>query len=107
MRSTWPVGPWMLGSDEAVVDAGAGAGALEGMSTERFFARDLLSDLGRAPGVAAGVGEEGTVVGQHGVELVGHGPTGTCRKSAAVRVGALACGSVRANFEVRSIATNR
>ena len=43
------------------------------MRSERLLAFDHLPDLGRVPGFAPGIGEVGTVVGQHGVDLVGHG----------------------------------
>jgi hypothetical protein len=51
------VGPRVLGLGEAMIDAGESAGVFEGMSPERLFASDLFSDLGRAPGVAARIGE--------------------------------------------------
>jgi hypothetical protein len=61
--------------DQAMVDAGDGAGVFEGMRPERLFAFDPLPDLGRAPGFAAGGGEVGAVVGQHSMDL-SDGPRG-------------------------------
>ena len=66
------VGPRMLRLGQAMVDVGKGASVLEGVRSERLFAFDHVADLGRAPGGAAGIGEVGAVVGEHGVDFVGH-----------------------------------
>lgn len=67
------VGPRMLGLGQAMVDVDDGAGVFEGMCSEGLLAFDHLPDLGRVPGFAPGIGEVGAVVGQHSVDLVGHG----------------------------------
>jgi hypothetical protein len=62
----------MLWLGQAVIDVLEGAGIFEGVGAEEFLACDHLADLGGAPGFALGVGEMDTVVGQHGMDLVGH-----------------------------------
>jgi hypothetical protein len=67
------VGPRVLGLGQPVINVGQGAGVLEGVRAERLLAFEHVPDLGRAPGFAARIGEVGAVVGQHGVDPVGHG----------------------------------
>ena len=50
-----------------------GAGEFEGVGAEQLLAREHRLDLGRRPGVAVGLGEMRAVVGEHGVNPVGHG----------------------------------
>ena len=62
--------PGMLGPGEAMIDAFQCAGVFECVRAEMLFSLDHLTDLGRAPGVAFGVCEVNTVVGEHSVDLV-------------------------------------
>jgi AraC-like DNA-binding protein len=67
------VGPWVPGFGQTMIDIVEGAGILECMCPERFFACDELFDFGGAPGFAARIGEVDTVIGEHGVDLIRHG----------------------------------
>ena len=67
------IGPRMLWLGQPVVDIGEGAGAFERVCSERLLARDHLADLGWGPGIALGIGEVDAVIGQHRMDLVGHG----------------------------------
>ncbi len=64
-------------------------------------------DIGHGPTLSAWIGEVGAVVRQHGVDLVrdclDQGPQEVGRNAPR----AFSCNSVKANFEVRSIATKR
>ena len=67
------VGPGVFGLGQPVVDIGLGAGELEGMSTEEFSAFESELDLGGSRTAVAGRGEVDSVVGEHGMDLVGYG----------------------------------
>ena len=67
------IGPRMLWLGQPVVDIGEGAGVFERVCSERLLARDHLADLGWGPGIALGIGEVDAVIGQHRMDLVGHG----------------------------------
>ena len=73
MRSTWPVGPGMFGLGQAVADVGFGAGELEGMGAEELSVLKSKPDLRGGGTAVAGRGEMHSVIGEHGVDLVGHG----------------------------------
>ncbi len=66
------VRPRMLWLGQSVIDVLEGAGIFEGVGAEEFLACDHFADLGGAPGFALGVGEVGAVIGEHGMDLVGH-----------------------------------
>ncbi len=65
--------PGVFGFSQSVVDIGLGAGELECVSAEEFstFKREL--DLRGSRTAIARSGEVDPVVGEHGVDLVGHG----------------------------------
>ena len=67
------VGPGVFRFGQAVVDVGLGAGELEGVSAEELSLLESKSDL-RGHGVSiAGRGEVHAVIGEHGVNFIGHG----------------------------------
>lgn len=76
------------------------------MCPEAFAVGDgfLYQRHGRASG--AGRGELDAVVGEHGVDLVGDRLIRRSRNSLDTAVVAFSCSSTKANFEVRSMATN-
>ena len=63
------VGPRMLGLGQAMIDIVEGASKFEGMREEGLSLGDHVLDLGSGPGVAGGIGEVGSVVGEDGVNL--------------------------------------
>jgi hypothetical protein len=65
--------PRMLGLGQPMDDVVESAGIPEGVGAEEFLTLDDLSDLGRAPGFALGIREVRAFIGEHGVDLVGHG----------------------------------
>ena len=67
-----PVGPQVPWLGQPVFDVELGAGELEGVAEERLVARQHLFDVLGRPAIAAGLGEVGAVVGEHGVDPVGH-----------------------------------
>lgn len=67
------VGPWMFGFGQAVVDVGFGASELEGMGAEELSSFECEPDLRGSRTAIAGRGEVHSVVGEHGVDLVGRG----------------------------------
>ena len=69
------VGPWVPGLGRAVLNVIGGAGIFEGMGPEEFAVGDGLPDQRDSRAAGAGRGELDTVVGEHGVDLVGHGRT--------------------------------
>ena len=66
-----------------------GTGALEGMTTEENLVGSHLLDLGWCPGLAGRFGEVRAVVGQHGVDLVGHGGSKSSEEVAGDTAGRL------------------
>jgi hypothetical protein len=58
---------------QPVLDVEIGAGCLEGVAAEGHFLCPHRPDVLRRPAVAGWVGEVSAVVGEHGVDLVGHG----------------------------------
>lgn len=70
MRSTWPVGPGMLGLGEAMIDIVLSTSQLEGMSAEDFLPLDHPLDLGDIPASARRIGEVDAVIGENGVDFV-------------------------------------
>jgi hypothetical protein len=64
------IGPGMLGLGQPVVDAGLGAGELEGMSQEHLAMLHGQLDFGRCRAGVSRRSEVGSVVGKHGVDLV-------------------------------------
>lgn len=100
-------GPRTLGFGEAMIDIVASTSHLEGMSAEGLLARDHFIDLSSVLTLTTWIGEVDAVIGENGVDLIGDRFDRLRRKSAATRVGAFSCNSVKANFKVRSMATKR
>ena len=67
------VGPWMAWLGQPVLDVEIGAGRLERVATEGHFLGPHGPDVLGRPAVAGWVSEVRAVVGEHGVDLVGHG----------------------------------
>ena len=67
------VGPGMAWLGQAMVDVVLRAGILEGMRTERLVVVHGAADLGCGRADVPGRDEVRAVVGQHGVDPVGHG----------------------------------
>src|SRR6185436_15245836 len=67
------IGPWVLGLGCAVIDAGPGAGVLEGMRPNSFSLGESLDDQRDCRTTRAWRRELDAVVGQDGVHPVGHG----------------------------------
>lgn len=67
------VGPGMFRLGQAVVEVGLGAGELEGMGAEELSAFLCEPDLRGCGTAIAGRGEMHSVVGEQGVDFVGHG----------------------------------
>jgi len=67
------IGPRMLGLGQAMIDIVEGAGMFEGMREERLSLGAHVLDLGWGPGLAGGIGEVGSVVGEDGMDPVGDG----------------------------------
>ena len=65
--------PWMLRLRQPVVDIVEGAGLCEGLRSEGLLLGDHLPDFHRRPGVASGISEVGSVVGEDRVDLVRDG----------------------------------
>lgn len=94
------IGPRMLGLGQPMIDIGAGAGELEGMRPEGSPFRLHLLDFRRGPGLAAGIGTVRSIIREHRVDFVGNG-----FDQREQEVGGDPR-STKANFDVRSIATN-
>jgi hypothetical protein len=62
-----------FGLGEAVVDVGLGAGEIEGMASEALASLEDEPDLSDGRAAVARHGEIHSVVGEHGVDLVGQG----------------------------------
>ena len=71
------------------------------------LAGEHVLDLVRGPGIAGRLGEVGAVVGEHGVNPVGHGRDQGAQEIARDARVTLSCSSTKANLDVRSIATSR
>ena len=67
------VGPGMFRLGQAVVDVGLGASELEGMGSEDLSSIECAPDLRGSRAAVTGSGEMHSVVGEHGVDFVGHG----------------------------------
>ncbi len=67
------IGPWMTRLGEAMLDVEIGTGRLKSMASERYVLSPHGLDIFRRPAVPCRLGEMGPVVGQHSVDLVGHG----------------------------------
>jgi len=67
------IGPWMFGLGQPMIDVGERASILKSMRPEGFAARHHLLDLFGGPGAAGRIGEVDAIVGQNGVDFVGHG----------------------------------
>ena len=65
--------PWMLRLRQPVVNIIGGEGIFEGMRSEGLLLGDHLPDFHRRPGVASGISEVGSVVGEDRVDLVRDG----------------------------------
>jgi hypothetical protein len=63
----------MLGLCQPMIDIVKGASVFEGMREEGLPVSDHVPDLCRGPGIAGGIGEVGSVVGEDGVDPVGDG----------------------------------
>ena len=100
------VGPRVLWLCGAMIDPCFCAGELEGVRPEEFSLCQSFLDLRDRRASSARRRELDAVVGQDGVDLVGHGFEET-----AEEVGrdprCVSCNSTKANFEVRSMATKR
>ena len=68
-----PIGPWMFGFGQAMIDVRASAGEFESMRAKRSPLREHLLDFRRIPSLAAGIGEVNSVIGEHRVDFVGNG----------------------------------
>ena len=101
------VGPGMLGLGQPMIDvvwAQAYSKACAGRARPRRSA--LMS--GGPIHVRRRIGEVDAVVGEHGVDLVGHGFDQASQEVGGGRAcAAFSCSSTKANLEVRSMATNR
>jgi hypothetical protein len=67
------VGPGMLGLGQPMIDVVEGAGIFEGMREEGLPVSDHVPDFGRGPGIASGISEVGSVVGEDGIDPVRDG----------------------------------
>lgn len=67
------VGPGVLGLSGSVIDVVSGACQFEGMGTEAFAVGDSLLDQRYCRSTTARGGKMDAIVGQYGVDLVGHG----------------------------------
>ena len=67
------VGPGMFRLGQSVVDVVLSAGELEGMGHEDFSPLHGQLDFGRGRAGVSGRSEMGSVIGKHGVDLVGDG----------------------------------
>ena len=95
----------MLGFGQSMIDIGAGAGEFESMCAKPLALGEHSFDFYWGPGVTSPIGEMNSVVGEHRVDFVGNGLDQSEQKVGGdLRRGP--CSSTRANFEVRSIATN-
>ena len=63
----------MLGLCQPMIDIVKGASVFEGMREEGPPVSDHVPDLCRGPGIAGGIGEVGSVIGEDGVDPVGDG----------------------------------
>ena len=93
-----PVGPGMIGFGEAVIDAVQKTDSVKRVTAEAR--RGSLAVLGQ-------VGELDAVIGEHYVNSIGMAVIRAWRNAAAARMSARSTSSTKANFEVRSMATNR
>lgn len=101
------VGPGMLRLGQAMIDVGFGTGELEGMGAEQFSAFERKLDLRDSRTAIPGRGEMHAVVGEHGVDLVGHDLDQCVQEVGRDSLRGLSCTSTKANLEVRSMATKR
>lgn len=100
------VGPRVPCLGRSVLDVVRGASVFEGMGPEAFAVCDGLLDQWHGRTAGAGRRELDTVVGEDSVDLVGTAAIRCSRKSLDMAVVAFSCSSTKANFEVRSMATN-
>jgi len=92
------VGPWVIWLGETMFDTMLPANALEAVQpVSRCRPRSMLRHIA----------ELDTIIGQNGVDLVGAAAIRASRKAAEVLTLAASYSWAKANFEVRSIATNR
>lgn len=88
----------MVGLGQPVFDSVKKTEPVEGMATEaRGWPLPILGQIG----------ELDAVVGKHGVDTVWNGFNERFEEETAARVSAFSTSSTTANFEVRSMATNR
>src|SRR5215211_6211498 len=68
-----PIRPRVSRLGQTVGHIVLGTGEFEGVGAEQLLAREHRLDLVRGPGVAAGLGEVGAIVGENRMHPVGHG----------------------------------
>jgi len=68
-----PLRPRMPRLGQPVRPIVLGAGEFERVGAKELLAGEHVLDLVRRPGIAAGLGEVGAIVGEHGVNPIGHG----------------------------------
>ncbi len=66
------VGPGMPWLGQSVINVGEGAGVFKRVRSERLTLHDHLADFGGGPDFTLRIGEVDAVVGQNGVDFVGH-----------------------------------
>ena len=101
------VSPGVVWPGEPMLDAGACAGQLEGVGTEDLAGLERSNDLRNRGATRAGIGEVRAVVGEDGVDAVGHRCDQAPEEIGSDATGRLLSSSAKANLLVRSMATNR